>query len=174
MFNNKVALSDYTAGKVEGKGLKAKDLAPFKSVLNKITSNPSSVDAAKPAVDALAGISTDTSVDWHSNPEHPGKAYELTTNTDNATANVFNAPMKHNPGGTDRIMTLQSSDKLTGDYSRHDNTLNVEFGQANADEGDPTSRTPTLTNIQNINIEVTGTVNTLDLRDSNDVEKQDH
>ena len=171
LFNNKVALSDYTAGKVEGKGLKAKDLAPFKSVLNKITSNPSSVDAAKPAVDALAGISTDTSVDWHSNPEHPGKAYELTTNTDNATANVFNAPMKHNPGGTDRIMTLQSSDKLTGDYSRHDNTLNVEFGQANADEGDPTSRTPTLTNIQNINIEVTGTVNTLDLRDSNDVEK---
>lgn len=171
LFNNKVALSDYTAGKVEGKGLKAKDLAPFKSVLNKITSNPNSVDAAKPAVDALAGISTDTSVDWHSNPEHPGKAYELTTNTDNATANVFNAPMKHNPGGTDRIMTLQSSDKLTGDYSRHDNTLNVEFGQANADEGDPTSRTPTLTNIQNINIEVTGTVNTLDLRDSNDVEK---
>lgn len=171
LFNNKVALSDYTAGKVEGKGLKAKDLAPFKSVLNKITSNPSSVEAAKPAVDALAGISTDTSVDWHSNPEHPGKAYELTTNTDNATANVFNAPMKHNPGGTDRIMTLQSSDKLTGDYSRHDNTLNVEFGQANADEGDPTSRTPTLTNIQNINIEVTGTVNTLDLRDSNDVEK---
>ena len=171
LFNNKVALSDYTAGKVEGKGLKAKDLAPFKSVLNKITSNPSSVEAAKPAVDALAGISTDTSVDWHSNPEHPGKAYELTTNTDNATANVFNDPMKHNPGGTDRIMTLQSSDKLTGDYSRHDNTLNVEFGQANADEGDPTSRTPTLTNIQNINIEVTGTVNTLDLRDSNDVEK---
>ena len=171
LFNNKVALSDYTAGKVEGKGLKAKDLAPFKSVLNKITSNPNSVEAAKPAVDALAGISTDTSVDWHSNPEHPGKAYELTTNTDNATANVFNAPMKHNPGGTDRIMTLQSSDKLTGDYSRHDNTLNVEFGQANADEGDPTSRTPTLTNIQNINIEVTGTVNTLDLRDSNDVEK---
>ena len=171
LFNNKVALSDYTAGKVEGKGQKAKDLAPFKSVLNKITSNPNSVEAAKPAVDALAGISTDTSVDWHSNPEHPGKAYELTTNTDNATANVFNAPMKHNPGGTDRIMTLQSSDKLTGDYSRHDNTLNVEFGQANADEGDPTSRTPTLTNIQNINIEVTGTVNTLDLRDSNDVEK---
>ena len=171
LFNNKVALSDYTAGKVEGKGLKAKDLAPFKSVLNKITSNPNSVEEAKPAVDALAGISTDTSVDWHSNPEHPGKAYELTTDTDKATANVFNAPMKHNPGGTDRIMTLQSSDKLTGDYSRHDNTLNVEFGQANADEGDPTSRTPTLTNIQNINIEVTGTVNTLDLRDSDDVEK---
>ena len=171
LFNNKVALSDYTAGKVEGKGLKAKDLAPFKSVLNKITSNPSSVDAAKPAVDALAGISTDTSVDWHSNPEHPGKAYELTTNTDNATANVFNAPMKHNPGGTDRIMTLQSSDKLTGDPTRADNTLNVEFGHINADEGDPGSRTPMLTNIQNINIEVTGTVNTLDLRDSNDVEK---
>lgn len=171
LFNNKVALSDYTAGKVEGKGLKAKDLAPFKSVLNKITSNPNSVEAAKPAVDALAGISTDTSPDWHSNPEHPGKAYELTTNTDNATANVFNAPMKHNPGGTDRIMTLQSSDKLTGDPTRADNTLNVEFGHINADEGDPGSRTPKLTNIQNINIEVTGTVNTLDLRDSNDVEK---
>ncbi len=171
LFNNKVKLSDYTAEKVEGKGLKAKDLAPFKSVLEKITSNPNSVEETKPLVNALAGISTDTSPDLNSNPEKPGKAYELTTDTDNATANVFNAPMKHNPGGTDRIMTLQSSDKLTGDYGRHDNTLNVEFGHINADEGDPGSRTPTLTNIQNINIEVTGTVNTLDLRDSNDVEK---
>lgn len=171
LFNNKVALSDYTAGKVEGKGLKAKDLAPFKSVLNKITSNPSSVEETKPLVNALAGISTDTSPDWSSNPEKPGKVYEVTTDTDNATANVFNAPMKHNPGGTDRIMTLQSGDKLTGDPTRADNTLNVEFGHINADEGDPGSRTPKLTNIQNINIEVTGTVNTLDLRDSNDVEK---
>ena len=68
-------------------------------------------------------------------------------------------------------MMLQSSDKLTGDPTRADNTLNVEFGHINADEGDPGSRTPMLTNIQNINIEVTGTVNTLDLRDSNDVEK---
>ena len=170
-FNNKVALSDYTATKVEGKDLKVKDLAPFKEALTKVTSNPSSLTDAKAFVDTLVNISTDSSVDWNSAPANPGKPAELTTDTDTLTANVFNAGMKHNPGGTDRIMTLQSSDKLTGDASRADNTLNAEFGHINDDEADPGSRTPILNNIQNINIQVTGTVNTLDLRDSNDVEK---
>ena len=170
-FNNKVALSDYTATKVEGKDLKVKDLAPFKEALTKVTSNPSSLTDAKAFVDSLVNISTDSSVDWNSAPVNPGTAAELTTDTDTLTANVFNAGMKHNPGGTDRIMTLQSSDRLTGDASRADNTLNVEFGHINGDEADPGSRTPILNNVQNINIQVTGTVNTLDLRDSNDVEK---
>lgn len=170
-FNNKVALSDYTATKVEGKDLKVKDLAPFVNALKQITSDASSLETAKTYVDALAGTSSDTSIDWNSSPVNPGTTAELTTDTDTLTANVFNAGMKHNPGGTDRIMTLQSSDRLTGDASRADNTLNVEFGHINSDEGDPGSRTPILKNIQNINIQVTGTVNTLDLRDSDDVEK---
>ena len=170
-FNNKVALSDYTATKVEGKDLKVKDLAPFKEALTKVTSKESSLIEAKAFVDTLTNISTDTSVDWKSTPENPGKTVDLTYATDKVTANVFNAPMDYNKAGDDRILTLNIEDVLTGDASRADNTLNATFGQPNKNEGEPDSRTPELKNIQNINLEVTGKTKILDLRNADDVEK---
>lgn len=170
-FNNKVALSDYTAATVEGANLQVADLAPFVNALSYITSNASSVEDGKVYINALAGTGTDTSVEWNSTPVNPGTTVDLTVNTDILTANVFNAGMAFNPGGTDRMLTLQSEDVLTGDATRADNTLNVTFGKVNADEGDPATRTPVLKNIQNINVQVTGDINELDLRDANDVEK---
>jgi len=170
-FNNKVALSDYTATKVEGKDLKVKDLAPFKEALTKVTSKESSLVDAKAFVDTLTNISTDTSVDWKSTPENPGKTVDLTYATDKVTANVFNAPMDYNKAGTDRVLTLNSEDVLTGDASRADNTLNATLGNPNSNEGEPESRTPELKNIQNVNIQVTGKTQTLDLRNADDIEK---
>jgi len=171
LFNNKVALSDYTAEKVEGKGLGVKDLAPFKEALTKVTSNVNSLTDAKTFVDSLTNIAPDNTADWSSTPANPGTTATLTYATDELTANVFNAPMDYNKAGTDRVLTLNSEDVLTGDASRSDNTLNATFGQKNADEGDAVSRTPVLKNIQNINIQATGDVNTLDLRNADDVEK---
>lgn len=170
-FNNKVALSDYTANTVEGAGLTVADLDPFVNALKLITSDASSIEAGKVYVDTLAGTSSNTGTNWMSTPVNPGAKADLTVNTDKLTANVFNAGMAFNPGGTDRMLTLQSEDVLTGDASRADNTLNVTFGKFNADEGDPTTRTPELNNIQNVNLQVTGDINTLDLRYANDVEK---
>ncbi|WP_170018349.1 DUF4214 domain-containing protein [Campylobacter sp. RM16190] len=170
-FNNKVALSDYTANTVEGAGLTVADLDPFVNALKLITSDASSIEAGKVYVDTLAGTSSNTGTNWMSTPVNPGAKADLTVNTDKLTANVFNAEMAFNPGGTDRMLTLQSDDVLNGDASRADNTLNVTFGDVNADEGDPTTRTPELNNIQNINLQVTGNINTLDLRYANDVEK---
>ena len=91
-------------------------------------------------------------------------AYTLTNGTDVATANVFDAPMVYNPGGTDRILSLQDEDVLTGTANRTDNTLNVTMGHINGDEATPGTVTPTLHNIQNVNINWTGNTNTLDLR----------
>ena len=88
----------------------------------------------------------------------------LTNGTDIATANVFNAPMVYVPDGSDRILSLQDEDVLTGTAGRTDNTLNVTMGNINADEGTTAVTTPFLNNIQNINIDWTGNTNTLDLR----------
>ena len=88
----------------------------------------------------------------------------LTNGTDIATANVFNAPMVFVPDGSDRILSLQDEDVLTGTADRTDNTLNVTMGNINADEGTTATTTPVLNNIQNINIDWTGNTTTLDLR----------
>lgn len=90
----------------------------------------------------------------------------LTSGTDVATANVFNAPMVFVPNGSDRILSLQDEDVLTGASGRTDNTLNVTMGNRNADEGTTAVTTPVLKNIQNINIDWTGNTTTLDLRNA--------
>ena len=96
-----------------------------------------------------------------------GNTYTLTADTDTATANVFNAPMVFTPDGSDRILSLQDEDALTGIAGRIDNTLNVTMGNRNADEGTSAVVTPYLTNIQNVNIDWTGNTNVLDLRNAN-------
>lgn len=95
-----------------------------------------------------------------------GSTFTLTNGTDVVTANVFNAPMVYVPDGSDRILSLQDEDVLTGIAGRTDNTLNVTMGNVNADEGTTATTTPVLNNIQNINIDWTGNTTTLDLRNA--------
>lgn len=95
----------------------------------------------------------------------PG-AYTLTNGTDVATADTFDAPMVFTPDGSDRILSLQDEDVLTGTAGKTDNTLNVTMGNINADEGTTAVVTPVLNNIQNVNIDWTGNTTTLDLRNS--------
>ncbi|WP_172197894.1 calcium-binding protein [Campylobacter sp. RM16188] len=172
LFNNKVAISDYTAGKVQNvASASAADLKPFVDALNMVTHDASTVPAAKAFVDTIPDAAMDTSSDWISTPVNPGETFTLTAGTDKATANVFNAPMTYNPAGTDRIKSLQDEDILTGTAGRTDNTLNVEMGQINADEGDGGVRTPQIHNIQNVNIQFTGNSKEMDLRYADSVNK---
>lgn len=89
-------------------------------------------------------------------------AFTLTNGTDHASAAVFNAGLVYNPAGTDRINSLQSEDVLTGLSHTSDNVLNATLGNAN-DNG-AQSVTPTLINIQTINLDVTGNTKTVDVR----------
>jgi len=109
-------------------------------------------------------------VDPAGNGGTPG-AYQLTNGTDVATADVFDAPMVFTPDGSDRILSLQDEDTLTGTAGKTDNTLNVTMGNMNADEGTTGVVTPKLINIQNINIDWTGNTNTLDLRNADSTQK---
>lgn len=103
-------------------------------------------------------------------PSEPGVTHELTNGTDILEGNVFNAPMVYVPDGSDRILSLQDEDVLTGTAGRTDNTLNVTMGNQNADEGTTLFTTPILNNIQNINIDWTGNTTTLDLRNADATE----
>ncbi|MAK45265.1 MAG: hypothetical protein CMN80_14080 [Spongiibacter sp.] len=109
-------------------------------------------------------------VDPAGNGGTPG-AYQLTSGTDVATADVFDAPMVFTPDGSDRILSLQDEDVLTGTAGKTDNTLNVTMGHQNGDEQTSPVVTPKLINIQNINIDWTGSTTTLDLRNADSTEK---
>ncbi|MEE2651236.1 MAG: Ig-like domain-containing protein [Pseudomonadota bacterium] len=109
-------------------------------------------------------------VDPAGNGGTPG-AYQLTSGTDVATADVFDSSMVFTPDGSDRILSLQDEDVLTGTAGKTDNTLNVTMGNMNADEGTTGVVTPKLINIQNINIDWTGNTNTLDLRNADSTQK---
>lgn len=74
------------------------------------------------------------------------------------------------PDGSDRILSLQDEDVLTGAAGRTDNTLNVTMGNRNTDEGTTVITTPILNNIQNVNIDWTGNTTTLDLRNADATE----
>ena len=154
-FNNRVEVSDYTADTLELPPADLTDLA-FDSGLT-VTSDSSTVATAEAAVDELTLGGT-------------GSTFTLTNDTDMATANVFNAPMVFTPDGSDRILSLQDEDVLTGEAGANNNTLNVTMGQANADEGERTVRTPELKNIQVLNLDVTGTTNVFDARFSDSLD----
>lgn len=92
--------------------------------------------------------------------------FTLTSGTDIATDNVFNAGLVYTPGGNDRINALQDEDQLTGTGT--DATLNATLGNAN-DNG-ATIITPKLTDIAVINAAFTGSgfaaVTGLDMQDA--------
>ncbi len=157
-FVNRVAVSDYCADTIDGSGLDASDaaaMAVFSDYITSVTDDAASVEEARADIDSDA---------------NPGEIFTLTNDTDIATANIFNAPMVYVPDGSDRILSLQDEDILTGTAGRADNTLNATLGNINADEGTTGVVTPELINIQNINIDWTGTTTTLDLRYSDAVE----
>ncbi len=125
-------------------------------VIDGVTADPATVDAAKAEADAFFAGEYDT--------------FNLTVGTDVATSNVFNAGLEYTPGGNDRVNTLQDEDQLTG---RGDNpTLNATLGNAN-DNGS-TVITPTLNGIETINVRFSGSgpnaVNVLDLQDATGVD----
>jgi len=144
-FNNKVEVSNFTADNVAT----FTDFATFTGLIADVDETAASVTEAKGDVISLTG---------------PGEAFTLTNDTDVATANVFTAPMVHTPDGSDRILSLQDEDILTGTEGRTDNTLNVTMGQLNADEGERAVITPELNNIQVLNLDFTGNANTFDAR----------
>jgi hypothetical protein len=149
-FNNRVVVSDYTAD----------TLATF-TTIEEFTGFISGVDETPESV-AAAIADVNNSV--------PGETFTLTNDTDVATANIFNAPMVYTPDGSDRILSLQDEDVLTGTEGRTDNTLNVTMGNTNADEGTTASTTPYLNNIQDINIDWTGNTVLLDVRNADSTE----
>lgn len=55
--------------------------------------------------------------------------FTLTNDTDITTANVFEAGLINNPGGTDRINALQDEDILTG--TGNNPTMTTTLGNAN-------------------------------------------
>lgn len=97
----------------------------------------------------------------------PG-GYTLTYHTDTPASeyNEFYAPMVMIGDLSDRILSLQDEDVLKGITGRTDNKLTATLGMQNADEGTDFVRTPVLKNIQIVNLDVTGNVNTLDVRNA--------
>jgi len=155
-FMNRVEVSDYTADTVEKAPSDYKTSLGFKCAANPtadldVTNDPASVEAAKADIGAMDDIFT------------------LTNGSDDATAHIFNADMVYTPDGSDRILSLQDEDNLTGTAGLT-NELNVEIGNTNANEGTTAVVTPSLKNIQTLNIDWTGNTNTLDLRYSDSVD----
>lgn len=128
--------------------------------------------AAAVARDLLVDVDANTvPADFHTNVTtsidsilNVGQTVTLTNGTDNLSGTTFNAGLVYTPSGSDRINSLQSEDVLTGKLTGADanNTLNATLGNSN-DNG-LTSITPTLKNIQTINLDITGNTNTLDVR----------
>lgn len=150
LLANKAAVAEYYS---VTKVASSDQLATLQGIVANVTADPASVEAAKAALDS-----------------GNGQTFTLTNGTDVATANVFNAPMVYVPDGSDRILSLQDEDVLTGIAGRTDNTLNVTMGNINADEGTTATTTPILNNIQNINIDWTGNTVNLDLRNADATE----
>jgi|GEM_PF-1597740 S-layer protein len=162
-FTNKVKISDYVVD--QGDNVDAKDRSLYVNAVDKAAKE--GYDAAKAYVDSLSDDNQ-----WVSTPKAAGETKTLTTSTDEAVANVFEAPMGYNPGGTDYINTLQDEDRLVGIVGRSDNTVNATFGRSHGDEATGSSRTPNLVNIQYFNAKITGdTGSTIDLRYANELTK---
>lgn len=128
------------------------DLADLQVVLQ----DPRITGAALLTQDEINQIVLDTNTD----------TFTLTADTDIATANQFISGLVFTPGGNDRINALQDEDVLTGVGDNP--TLTATLGNAN-DNG-ATVITPTLNNIQTLNVAFTGSgggaVTGLDMQDA--------
>lgn len=140
LYNNKVVVGEYYGATMQGGSANA--------------------TAAISTVTATTDVSTSTAIESAITAGGGVNGFTLTNGTDLATSNVFNSGLVYNPAGTDRINALQSEDSLTGTGANP--TLNAVLGNKN-DNG-ATSVTPTLKNIETINLEITGDTTTLDVR----------
>lgn len=137
--------------------------ASARTWLHAVGSDAASLTAAIAGVDAAvtAAVAVGTG--------EGGGGFQLTNGTDVASANVFTAGQVYTPGGDDRINSLQDEDRLTG--TGINPTLNATLGNAN-DNG-ATIITPTLKNVQTVNVAFTGSggvaVTALDLQDATGV-----
>ncbi|WP_113913626.1 DUF4214 domain-containing protein [Roseovarius dicentrarchi] len=121
------------------------------AVLNGVTNDAATVDAAKLATDAFLSGASD--------------AVTLTPYADIVSANVFDAPRDYTPGGNDQVNTLNNDDVLTG--VGEDPTLNLSFVQ-DSDIG-AVDITPTLNGVETVNITFQGPIGStqiLDLQDA--------
>lgn len=164
IVDNKVAAAtafttalDTTAEIVAYAGVNSTGLAAVKAWLATVTADAATLTAA-----TGTGLTTVLGTVQ----SNKGETFTLTNGADKHTAQTFSAPMVFVPDGSDRILSLQDEDVLTGVAGRTDNTLNVTMGNINADEGTTATTTPYLNNIQNVNIDWTGNTNTLDLRNA--------
>lgn len=148
-FMNRVAVSDYTANILAEAPLDYKQSLGFGDELP-VTNDPATVSAAEGNVAGLAS------------------AVVLTEDTDIVEGGTFVAPMVYTPDGSDRILSLQDEDILTG--LGDSATLDITMGNRNGDEATTATVTPTLNNIKTINVDWTGNTNTLDLRNADSVE----
>lgn len=169
LLKNEVAISNYTAtnGNDARNAAGEIDQDWYHNLLKSVDNTPESLNAAKTDADVKLGVNTE----WVSTSADAGNVYDLTVETDVASASTFNANMVWTSNQGDRLLSLQDEDELVGTAGRTDNTLNVTMGQANADEGDPTVRTPNATNVQYLNVKQTGNINELDLRLMKDIDK---
>jgi len=160
-LNNKITVANTYTEEVTSQGstYEADDIDDAQDILADVDDTDASVTAGNAA--AAAEVASNLPV---------GETFTLTNDTDVATANIFEAPMVYTPDGSDRILSLQNEDVLTGTEGRTDNMLNAVMGQANADEGSGASRTPVLNNIQTLNLDYTGTTSVLDVRFADDVQ----
>ncbi|MGP1664433.1 MAG: DUF4214 domain-containing protein, partial [Rhodanobacter sp.] len=137
--------------------------ASARAWLHAVGADDASLAAAQASVDAAvtAAVAMGTG--------EGGSGFMLTNGTDVASANIFTAGQVYTPGGDDRINSLQDEDRLTGTGT--DATLNATLGNAN-DNG-ATTVTPTLHNINTVNVAFTGSgaaTNVLDLQDATGVD----
>jgi len=91
----------------------------------------------------------------------------LTNGTDKVFGTIFEAGLVYTPGGDDRINSLQSEDVLSGTGTSGKNTLNAVLGNKN-DNGSGTV-TPTLNNVQKVNVDATGDTTEMDLRNADGI-----
>lgn len=146
MFANKVEVAAYVT---ETMMVNTTDLAVLSGYVSSVTQDPATVEAVK------SGSETGPSA----------QTFVLTSGTDVASANIFNAGQVYTPGGNDRINSLQDEDRLTG--VGEDATLNATLGNANDNGGVVIA--PSLTNINTVNVAFTGAgfaVTNLDLQDA--------
>jgi hypothetical protein len=156
-FMNRVEVSNYTADNFEGKDLPT--IMPDYGVKLGFENGDLGVTA-----DHATVVTAEETINGYI--VALGDATMLTPDTDILSGTHFIAPMEYVPDGSDRVLTLQDEDQLTGIGDNA--TLDVTMGNVNADEGTTGVVTPTLKNIKNINIDWTGNTRTLDLRYTDD------
>lgn len=141
-FENRIDVASYYS---IDKGLSSTDLDDLRAVIDGVTEDPESVDAAKSDIDDIEQ-DEDTGV--------PGETFGLTVGTDNlegtADNDTFDASIGQNDAGQ-IVNTLSSADKIDGGAGN--DTLNASLSAEVNLAGNELNVQPTTRDVENINIE---------------------